>query len=165
VTFTRLNSAPPNPPQILQVVCGGMHTVVLTEDRQVFSWGVNDEGALGRETTGELWEKSSLSTGSPGDAYTPGSPVDIPTTHGAIVQLSAGDSHTCALTELGAVWAWGTYRDGSGVMGFSAHTWIQLTPVCVYKPRTAAEQVVRIASGRSIIRNLFSTVYFLFPTR
>lgn len=27
-----------------------MHTVALTEDGQVFSWGVNDEGALGRET-------------------------------------------------------------------------------------------------------------------
>lgn len=30
-----------------------MHTVVLTEDGQVYSWGVNDEGALGRPT-GEL---------------------------------------------------------------------------------------------------------------
>lgn len=39
--------------QILQVACGGMHTVVLTEDGQVYSWGVNDEGALGRPT-GEL---------------------------------------------------------------------------------------------------------------
>lgn len=37
----------------------------------------------------------------------------------------AGDSHTCALTETGAVWAWGTYRDASGVMGFGPHTRIQ----------------------------------------
>lgn len=36
--------------QTLQVACGGMHTVALTEDRQLYSWGVNDEGALGRET-------------------------------------------------------------------------------------------------------------------
>lgn len=27
-----------------------MHTVVLTEGGQVYSWGVNDEGALGRPT-------------------------------------------------------------------------------------------------------------------
>jgi alpha-tubulin suppressor-like RCC1 family protein len=37
-----------------------------------------------------------------------------------------GDSHSCALTELGAVWAWGTYRDASGVMGFAKHTRIQV---------------------------------------
>ena len=39
---------------------------------------------------------------------------------------AAGDSHTCMLTELGAVWAWGTYRDASGVMGFGKHTRIQV---------------------------------------
>ena len=36
--------------QALQISCGGMHTVALTEDHHIFSWGVNDEGALGRET-------------------------------------------------------------------------------------------------------------------
>lgn len=36
--------------QVLQVACGGMHTVALTADSRIFSWGVNDEGALGRET-------------------------------------------------------------------------------------------------------------------
>ena len=41
---------PPPLLQVLQVACGGMHTVALTEGGQVLSWGVNDEGALGRET-------------------------------------------------------------------------------------------------------------------
>lgn len=40
--------------QVLQIACGGMHTVALTEDGQIFSWGVNDEGALGRETGAQL---------------------------------------------------------------------------------------------------------------
>lgn len=40
--------------QVLQIACGGMHTVALTEDRRIFSWGVNDEGALGRETGTQL---------------------------------------------------------------------------------------------------------------
>ncbi|KAI3438963.1 hypothetical protein D9Q98_001377 [Chlorella vulgaris] len=132
--------------QVLQIACGGMHTVVLTEDRQIFSWGVNDEGALGRETAGELWEKSGNASGQPGDPYVPGK-VAVPQEAGTVVQLSAGDSHTCALTAMGAVWAWGTYRDSSGVMGFGTHTRIQLTPVCVYEPRKAEDQVVRIASG------------------
>lgn len=131
---------------VIQVACGGMHTVALTEDRRVYTWGVNDEGALGRHTAGELWEKSGLGGGEPGDPYTPGQ-VALPAAAGPAVQISAGDSHTCALTESGAVWAWGTYRDGSGVMGFGATTRIQLTPVCVHQPATPAQQVVRLASG------------------
>lgn len=51
------------------------------------------------------------------------------------------------LTELGAVWGWGTYRDSSGVMGFGTHTRMQLTPVLIYKPKKAEDQVLRIASG------------------
>lgn len=35
-----------------------MHTVALADDGTVWSWGVNDEGALGRQTTGEIWEKA-----------------------------------------------------------------------------------------------------------
>lgn len=37
-------------PQVLQIACGGMHTVALTLSGEIWSWGVNDEGALGRET-------------------------------------------------------------------------------------------------------------------
>ena len=44
--------------QVLHVVAGGMHTVALADDGTVWSWGVNDEGALGRQTAGEIWEKA-----------------------------------------------------------------------------------------------------------
>ena len=36
--------------QTLQVAAGGMHSVALTEDFQLYTTGVNDEGALGRFT-------------------------------------------------------------------------------------------------------------------
>ena len=36
--------------QTLQVAAGGMHSAALTEDFQVYTTGVNDEGALGRFT-------------------------------------------------------------------------------------------------------------------
>lgn len=132
--------------RVVQVAAGGMHTVALTEDSQVWTWGVNDEGALGRHTGGELWEKSGLASGEPGDAYTPGA-VALPPAAAKVVQVSAGDSHTCALTETGAVWAWGTYRDGSGVMGFAPGARIQLLPVCVYTPGGTDQRIVRLASG------------------
>lgn len=98
---------------------------------------------------GELWEKSGLLASSSGataaDPYLPGRVSfgsDV-----AIVQLSAGDSHTAALSSTGEVWAWGTYRDASGVYGFAPGTRIALEPRAVFSPRAPGEQVVRIVSG------------------
>ena len=34
---------------VVTVRAGGMHTVALTEGGRVYTWGCNDEGALGRE--------------------------------------------------------------------------------------------------------------------
>lgn len=36
--------------QVVQVAAGGMHSVALSADGEVYTTGVNDEGALGRET-------------------------------------------------------------------------------------------------------------------
>jgi len=34
---------------VIALACGGMHSLALDSEGQVYSWGVNDEGALGRE--------------------------------------------------------------------------------------------------------------------
>ena len=62
---------------------------------------------------------------------------------------AAGDSHTCVLTEQGAVFAWGTFRDTTGVYGFSPTTRIALLPTLVWDPKTANDQAVKIASGKA----------------
>ena len=64
---------------------------------QLFTWGCNDEGALGRITSGEN-----------GDEYQPAD-IKLPSSS-KIVQTSAGDSHTAVLLEDGSVLAWGTFR-------------------------------------------------------
>ena len=46
--------------QVRQVATGGMHTVAVMDNGSVFTWGVNDEGALGRQTEGPLWEKAEV---------------------------------------------------------------------------------------------------------
>ncbi|CAG9465538.1 unnamed protein product [Pedinophyceae sp. YPF-701] len=130
--------------KVLQVACGGMHTAVLTERHEVWTWGVNDEGALGRHTAGKLWEASGLGSGKPGDSYTPGV-VAFPAGSARIVQVSAGDSHTCCLAEDGTVFAWGTFRDASGVLGFSPAARFQLVPRVVVAPRS--DRVCKVASG------------------
>jgi alpha-tubulin suppressor-like RCC1 family protein len=65
--------------------------------------------------------------------------------------VNAGDSHTVALTEQGYIYGWGTYRDSSGVYGFSPEERIALVPTLVYSPKSAAEQVVKIGSGRFLL--------------
>ena len=74
----------------------------------VYTWGCNDDGALGRVTTGS----------DDGEEYLPRK-VALP--EGVkVVKVSAGDSHTAALTTDGEVYAWGSYRDGSGVIGLTS---------------------------------------------
>ena len=75
------------------VIGQNLHTEVKTLS-QVYTWGCNDEGALGRATPEE------------DDCMVPGKV----TLEEPIVQISSGDSHTAALTRKGAVFAWGTFR-------------------------------------------------------
>ena len=70
-----------------------MHTVALASNGAVYTWGCNDEGALGR----------------PGPENTPllvDSALNIPVT-----DVSAGDSHSIAYnTHTNQVFYWGCYR-------------------------------------------------------
>jgi len=116
------------------VVAGGMHSVVLDKEGQVWTFGCNDEGSLGRVTADEE------------ECFVPGK-VSIP---GRVVAISAGDSHSAALTEEGAVYGWGTFRDSSGPIGFVQFKQIRFEPVRLL-PWT---MVVKIASGADHIAML-----------
>ncbi|XP_061393835.1 regulator of chromosome condensation [Musca vetustissima] len=88
---------------VVDVKAGGMHNLVLTHDGRVFSFGCNDEGALGRDSSEE------------GSEFEP-RPVDLP---GKVLKISAGDSHSACLLEDGRVFAWGSFRDSHGNMGLT----------------------------------------------
>lgn len=79
---------------IVAVAAGGMHNICLRETGEVITFGCNDEGALGRDTTTE------------GSETKPG-PVQLP---GKVIQVTAGDSHSAVLLEDGTVFAWGSFR-------------------------------------------------------
>ena len=113
----------------VDVVAGGMHTVVLDIEGDVWTFGCNDEGSLGR-----LVEEEE-------ECFIPGK-VSLPE---KVVQISAGDSHSAALTETGQVWLWGTFRDSSGPIGLL--TWAQLEKEPVQVTLAGRDQVVRIVSG------------------
>ncbi|XP_031638314.1 regulator of chromosome condensation-like [Contarinia nasturtii] len=89
--------------KIVDVSAGGMHSLYLTEDGEVWSFGCNDEGALGRDTSEE---------GSEFEAQK----VNLPN---ACIRITAGDSHSSFLLKDGRVFACGSFRDSHGTMGLN----------------------------------------------
>lgn len=135
------------PAEIVQVVAGGMHTAALDRDGSVYTWGVNDEGALGRPTSGSAWEKAPDSEKE--DPSTPG-PARLPAGVRAAA-VAAGDGFTFVVTDAGAVWGWGCFKDdGSGAAGFPGAPKgekLQKLPALVYEPKDVRERVAKLAAG------------------
>ena len=106
---------------VVQVAVGGMHCLALTHDNKIFSWGVNDQGALGRETQWDGGYKD-IENASDSDSDDEDSglnprestPTAIPVTsfpEGTVfVEVAAADSASFALTDDGLVYGWGTFR-------------------------------------------------------
>ncbi|KAK3298950.1 regulator of chromosome condensation 1/beta-lactamase-inhibitor protein II [Chaetomium fimeti] len=115
-----LNPSDPSALRVVQLACGGMHTIGLTEVNRIVTWGVNDNYALGRSTA---WDGGLRDVD--GDSEEDGelnplesTPTPIPTQHfppgTRFVQVAAGDSCSFALTDAGAVYGWGTFKNSEG---------------------------------------------------
>src|SRR5688572_5726237 len=77
-------------PLAAQTIAGGDgHTVIVKPDRTVWTFGANNNGQLGDNTT------TPRRTPTPVDGL------------GDVVAVAAGSDHTLALTSDGLVWAWG----------------------------------------------------------
>lgn len=102
---------------IVAVAIGGMHGLALTHTGQVYSWGVNDQYALGRETKVEAREKNVDESDSDDEEplneleSTP-MLIDSFPEGTVITRIAAGDSISVAVTDTGKVWSWGTFRVG-----------------------------------------------------
>lgn len=89
---------------IVDISAGGMHNLCLTRKGEVYSFGCNDEGALGRATADEE-----------GSEFEPRK-IELPA---PCLKISAGDSHSACLLNDGRVYAWGSFRDSHGNMGLT----------------------------------------------
>ncbi|KAG2173389.1 hypothetical protein INT44_008741, partial [Umbelopsis vinacea] len=113
--------------EIVDIVAGGIHTIAITKAGKLWSWGCNDQGALGRD----------------GEEMEPGLVEGLDDVN--IVKLACGDSISLALSAEGKVYSWGSFRADDGILGFSKDQKVQSKPVLF----SALEKfkVVDIAAG------------------
>ncbi len=140
---------------VIQIACGGMHVAALTRDNKILTWGVNDQGALGRDTTwdGGLKDMDGDESDSDDDDDDTGiNPNEsTPTPVGEeffapgtkFVQVVSCDSATFVLTQDGRVYGWGTFRSSDGVLGFNESINIQQRPMLL----TSLKNITALAAG------------------
>ncbi|EJW04660.1 hypothetical protein EDEG_04204, partial [Edhazardia aedis USNM 41457] len=105
-----------NNQNVQNVVAGSLHTIALVNNK-IYTWGCNDEFALGREGDEDKILEIVLKT----------------RTKSEVVGISAGAPHSACLLENGNVYAWGTFRDTSGMIGFDYKTKYQKTPKSIHR--------------------------------
>ena len=104
------------PAGVIAVVAGRIHTVALKSDGTVWTWGDNSFGQLG-------------DGGTTAENHAPAPVAGL----AGMIAVAAGDEHTVALRNDGAIWAWG--NNANGQLGDGTNT-RRLFPVQVKVPLT-----------------------------
>jgi len=106
------------------VSTGGYHTCGLATSGAAYCWGQNNRGQLGiGSTTGP---QQCAVSGGPISCSTTPVPVGDGTPFAA---LSAGGNHTCALTQSGAAYCWGSNMYGQLGLGDTSYSVATPSPV------------------------------------
>jgi regulator of chromosome condensation len=95
----RQNPQPvPLPERISQIASGPLHSVCLTETNQIYTFGCNDEHALGRIDSNDDDDDEADQFG----LVNMSGIIDV--NQEKIIQIVAGDSHTLVLSNTGKVY-------------------------------------------------------------
>ncbi|TVY87380.1 Protein pim1 [Lachnellula willkommii] len=121
---------------VVQIAAGGMHCVALTRDNKILTWGVNDQGALGRKT-----EKANANADDSDDEdlvlnASEAEPREVDLSYfpegTKFSHVVAADSTSFVVTTTGLVYGWGTFRANDGILGFRSNgPKTQPTPVLI----------------------------------
>ena len=116
--------------KIVKIAAGQGHSLALTDDGMVYTWGRNDTGQLGNNaTTNVMLPVTVTVTGTPMSNKT-------------IVEIASGARHSLAIDSSGKVYAWG--HNGSGQLGNNL-TVNALTPVAVQAP--ADKNIIQVSGS------------------
>lgn len=108
---------------VVQIAAGRSHSVALTHDNRILTWGVNDDGQLGRDTGAKSKSKKARKSSDKNNAeesdteelglLDESTPMPVDSSHfpdGTVfTQVVATDNATFALTNQGLVYGWGTF--------------------------------------------------------
>ncbi|XP_039294188.1 X-linked retinitis pigmentosa GTPase regulator isoform X2 [Nilaparvata lugens] len=113
--------------KVLQIACGYMHTLMLTEEKYLLVFGEGSSGKLGLGGTSSV-------------------PMPIPLKFDKnVTSIAAGGNHSLALTDEGDVYAWGNNEHGQ--LGFSEEKTEITNPILVTPLLNV--RVAQIACGQS----------------
>lgn len=143
---------------IITIVCGGLHSLALTQSGQVWSWGRGEGGQLGHP-------RDSLISTEEGDLYLSQPKVISSFSSTRIIQLAAGDAHSLALEVGGTAWAWGFSTSGQLGTGAFSHDHSlaapgiqQFTPALVKLPPNKPIKKVPYFSPRFMLERPFHSL-------
>ena len=128
--FARVADAALASDGVASVAAGAAHSVALTTDGSVLTWGDNACGQLGHTPT-------AAAVALPREVLLPE----------AAVAVAAGDAHTLAVGASGAVWAWG--RADGGALGLGTATATHGGPIFAPRRVVGMEGAASVAAGRS----------------
>ena len=92
-----------------KLVMGDQHSCAISSDGRIKCWGSDQKGQLGPPATG--------------DVHSPG--PDLELRSAPVSALAAGDDHTCALLESGAIKCWGRNVEGQLGVGDTVDRGVQ----------------------------------------
>lgn len=155
-----------------QIAAGGMHTLAVDGNGRLWSWGINDNAALGRQTGREPDTEAEVFETQPmrveglapnGKGVLAGSKEAGGGTEGEVdifraTRVAAGDSISAALSEDGQVRVWGSFRSNDGLLGFDGQVGsskMQFQPVSL--PALQQHSFSQIACGDDHILALTTT--------
>ena len=143
--------------RVKKVVCGGLHTLVLTQEGKVFAWGRAEGGQIGLEQ--EELEKLC------NDSYCILSPIQVKgALRGQIVaDIACGEVHSLALTKGGRVFGWGWGENGQLGLGFSSDSFEPGTGGS--KSIVFAPHELRFLEGHFIAKIYTGSTFSFFLTR
>lgn len=144
------------------VAAGGMHSLAIDSNGRVFSWGINDNACLGRETSRdpnvetEEMETQPLPVeglspngiGIRGGSLSSGGGSEGEVEKFRATRVAAGDSVSVALSDQGELRVWGSFRSNDGLLGFDGtegSAKLQFLPVAL--PALVKHSFVQVACG------------------